>query len=79
MIHQVKMKPNTRGMTASTHRQALHTCALWNEVVKALAQVKLKVMMIYLDELMKANVEYAKLCTSQQKKIKDLKSKIDSS
>jgi hypothetical protein len=47
--------------------------------VKALAQVKLKVMMIYLDELMKANVEYAKLCTSQQKKIKDLKSKIDSS
>jgi hypothetical protein len=45
-IHQVKMKPNTRGAAASTHHQALHMCALWHEVTIVLAQVI--VMMSYL-------------------------------
>ena len=48
MIHQVKMKPNTRGVATSTHHQALHICALWHEVMKVLAQVIVIVMMSYL-------------------------------
>ena len=39
MIHQVKMKPNTRGMAASNHHQALHVCALWHEITKSLSLV----------------------------------------
>jgi hypothetical protein len=48
MIHQVKMKPNTRGAAASTHHQALHMCALWHEVTIVHAQVIVIVMMSYL-------------------------------
>jgi hypothetical protein len=59
MIHQVKMKPNTRGAVTSTHHQALHMCALCHE------------------QLVQENLKCG--CTSQQKKLKLLKERLDSS
>ena len=44
-VYQVKMKPNTRGVAASTHHQALHMCALWHEVTKAHPLVRVIMMM----------------------------------
>ena len=81
MILQVKKNTITRGEAASTHHQALHVCALWHKVTKAHPLVRVIVMMICLltIQLCKKNLKYAKVCTSQQKKLKNLKEKLYSS
>ena len=81
MIHQVKMKPNTRGQATSTHHQALLVYALWHKVKKVHPLVRVIVMMkcLLFNELVQENLKYAKACTSQQKKLKMLHEKLDSS
>ena len=79
MILQVK-KIITRGEGASTHHQALLMCALWHEVTKAHPLVRESDdEMPSSDEIMQQNLNYAKVCTSQQKKLEKLKEKLDSS
>jgi len=70
MIHQVKIKPNTRRVAASTHHQALYMCALWHEVTKVLAQVIVIVMMSYLlmSKLCKITLTMLRLALANNRK-----------
>ena len=79
MILQVK-KTITRGEATSTHHQALLVCALWHEVTKAhpLVSDSDDEMPSY-DKIVQQNLNYAKVCTNQQKKLKSIKEKLDSS
>ena len=79
MTLQVKKNTITRGKGASTHHQAPLVCALWHEVIKAhpLVRVSDDEISSY-DEIVQQNLNYAKVCTSQQKKLEKLK-KLDSS
>ena len=81
MTLQVKKNAITRGKAVSTHHQAPLVCALWHEVTKAHPLVRVIVMMICLltIQLCKKNLNYAKVCTSQQKKLKTLKEELGSS
>ena len=81
MILQVKKNTITRGEVASTHHQALLVCALWHEVTKAHPLVRVIVMMkcLLMMKLCNKNLNYAKICTSQQKKLGKIKEKLDSS
>ena len=78
MIPQVKKNTITRGEVVSPHHQALLVCALWHEVTKAHPLVRMIVMISY-EEIVQQNLNYAKVCTSQQKKLGKLKEKLDSS
>jgi hypothetical protein len=69
------MNHNTRGAITSTHHQALHMCALWHKVTKVLAQVIVMMLPSY-EQLVQQNLNYAKSCTSQQKKLKRVKRKV---
>ena len=75
MILQVKKRTTTRGAGTSTHHQALLVCALWHEVTKAhpLVRVIVNDEMPSYDEIVQQNLNYAKVCTSQQKKLEKLK------
>ena len=81
MILQVKKKTITRGETISTHHQPLLVRALWHEVTKAHPLVRVIVMMKCpsYDEIVQQNLNYAKACTTQQKRLEKLKGKLDSS
>ena len=80
MILQVKKKTITRGEVISTHHQALLVCALWHKVTKAhpLVRVSDDDLPSY-NTIVQQNLKYAKVCTSQQKKLRKIKEKLDSS
>ena len=75
MILQVKKKTITRGEATSTHHQALLVCALWHEVTKSLSlsdnNSDCDDELPSYDEIMQENLNFAKVCTSQQKKLKN--------
>ena len=79
MTLQVKKNSIIRGEGASTHHQALHVCALWNEVTKSLSLVIVMMSYLLMMKLCKKILTFAKVCTSQQKKLEKLKEKLDSS
>ena len=81
MILQVKKNTITRGEATSTHHQALLVCALWHEVTKSSSSSESDSddEMPSLNELVQQNLNYTKVCTSQQKKLKLLQEKLDSS
>jgi hypothetical protein len=76
MIHQVKIKPNTRGAITSTS----HVCltARGNESSSP-CDSDSEDELPSCEQLVQQNLNYAKSCTSQQKKLKVLKEKLDSS
>ena len=85
MILQVKKKTTTRGVGTSTHHQALHMCALWHEVTKKPIpsdsdnDSDSDDELPSYDKIVQQNLNFAKVCTSQQKKLETLKEKLDSS
>ena len=65
---------SSSGEGASTHHDLL-VCALWHEVTKAHPLVRVIVMMkcLLMMKLCNKNLNYAKICTNQQKKLKKIK------
>ena len=76
----MKKKTITSGEATSTHHQALLVCALWHEVTKAhpLESDSDDDLPSY-NTIVQQNLKYAKVCTSQQKKLKTLKEELGSS
>ena len=72
MILQVKKKTITRGEGTSTHHQAPHVCTLWHGVTKkpipSDSDNDSDDELPSYDEIMEENLNFAKVCTSQQKK-----------
>ena len=75
MILQVKKKTITRGEVTSTHHQALYVCALWHEVTKKSipsdSDNDSDDELPSYDEIVQENLNFAKVYTSQQKKLEN--------
>jgi hypothetical protein len=76
MIHQMKMKLNTRGMAASIQHRALLICALWHEVTSTQALVRVIVMMMKNLPMNNLFNPFYEVCTNKKKaQLSELKNK----